>query len=107
MKEPMITMLKIYKPLEQGVDWMGYKIRRSSDLTFHHIIEARNGGERVLENGAILVRTAHEYLNYLDIYYHVTYDDLNYLFKELNATRMPPTPDYFEEVRYVLKKVKD
>lgn len=106
MKEPMITMLKIYKPLELGVDWLDYKIYRPTDLTFHHIKEARNGGKRVLENGAILVRRSHEYLNFLDLYYHNCYEDLNYLFKELNMTRQPPTPEYYDEVHYVLKKVK-
>lgn len=106
MKEPMITMLKIYKPLELGVDWMDYKIVRTSDLTFHHIKEARNGGKRVLENGAILVKASHQYLNYLDRYYHKHYNDLNYLFKQLNMTMQPPTQDYYDEVHHVLKKVK-
>lgn len=106
MKEPLITMLRIYKPLELGVDWMDYKIYRTSDLIFHHIVEARNGGRRVLENGAILVRSSHNYLNYLDLYHHGCYEDLNYLFKELNSTMLPPTPEYYEEVRYILRKVK-
>lgn len=106
MKEPLITMLTIYKPLELGVDWMDYKICRTSDLTFHHIIEARNGGRRVLENGAILVRKSHEYLNYLDVYYPIIYRDLNYLFKELNSTMLPPTKDYYDELHHVLRKVK-
>lgn len=106
MKEPLITMLEIYKPLELGVDWMDYKICRTSDLTFHHIVEARNGGRRVLNNGAILVRKSHEYLNYLDVYHHLVYRDLNYLFKELNSTMLPPTQDYYDELHHVLRKVK-
>ena len=106
MKEPLITMLEIYKPLEQGVDWLNYKICRKSDLTFHHIIEKRNGGKRILTNGAILVRVSHDYLNYLDRYYHKHYQDLNWLFKELNKTMKPPEQDYFDEVEYVLKKVR-
>lgn len=106
MREPMITMLKIYKPLELGVDWLEYKICRPEDLTFHHIVEARNGGQRVLENGAILVRKSHDYLNYLDLRYNDYYKALNELFMELNKTMMPPTPEYYDEVRYVLKKIK-
>lgn len=107
MKEPLITMLQIYKPLELGVDWMDYKIVRVNDLTFHHIKEVRNGGKRELSNGAILVRSAHDYLNFLDRYYHEYYKYLNELFKELNMTMMPPTEEYYDEVHYILKKVKE
>ena len=106
MKEPMITMLQIYKPLELGVDWMNYKIVKPSDLTYHHILEKRRGGQRTLQNGAILVRVAHDYLNYLDRYYHKYYNDLNGLFKELNMTMAPPDDSYYEEVNHVLKKVR-
>ena len=106
MKEPLITMLQIYKPLELGVDWMNYKIVRVNDLTYHHILEKRHGGKRTLQNGAILVRVAHDYLNYLDRYYHKYYNDLNGLFKELNMTMAPPDDGYFIEVNRVLKKVR-
>ena len=106
MKEPLITMLEIYKPLELGVDWMNYKIVRPRDLTFHHIKEKRNGGKRTLENGAILIRRSHDYLHYLDRCYHKYYKDLNELFHQLNMTMQPPTEDYYEEVEYILKKVR-
>lgn len=106
MKEPLITMLEIYKPLEQGRDWMDYKIVRPKDLTFHHIKEKRNGGKRIITNGAILIRRSHEYLNYLDHCHHKYYKDLNDLFHLLNMTMKPPTEDYFEEVHHILKKVK-
>lgn len=106
MKEPMITMLQIYKPLELGVDWMDYKIVRVSDLTFHHIKEKRHGGKRVLSNGAILVKDAHNYLNYLDRYYYEYYKQLNGLFKELNMTMLPPDENYYIEVNNILKKVR-
>ncbi len=106
MKEPLITMLEIYKPLEQGRDWMNYKIVNPADLTFHHIKEKRNGGARVLNNGAILIRRSHDYLNYLDYCYHRYYKDLNELFHILNMTMAPPTEDYYEEVDYILRKIK-
>lgn len=106
MKEPLITMLEIYKPLEQGKDWMGYKIHKQSELTFHHIKEKRNGGKRILSNGAILIRRSHEYLNYLDYCYHRYYNDLNYLFKILNLSMKPPTDEYYEEVNHILRKIR-
>lgn len=106
MKEPLITMLQIYKPLEIGKDWLGYNINKTSELTYHHIKEKRNGGKRILSNGAILIRESHEYLNYLDYYYHKYYKDLNELFKWLNMTMKPPTNEYYKEINYVLKKVR-
>lgn len=106
MREPLITMLEIYKPLELGVDWLNYKIVKPSELTYHHIKEKRNGGKRTIQNGAILVRRSHDYLHYLDRYYHKHYRDLNELFHALNMTMQPPTEDYYEEVEHILRKVR-
>lgn len=106
MKEPLIKMLKIYKPLELGVDWLDYKIINPNDLTYHHILEKRNGGRRTIENGAILIRESHDYLHFLDRYYHKYYRNLNDLFRALNMTMQPPTEEYYEEINYILKKVR-
>ncbi len=75
-------------------------------LTFHHILEKRNGGKVIWENGALISLYSHEYLNYLDREYHRLYNDLNCLFYELNKTYKPPTEDYYNEVKLVLKKAK-
>ena len=75
-------------------------------LTFHHILEKRNGGKAIFENGALLSRSSHDYLNYLDAVYHKLYNELNGLFLELNRTYKPPTNDYYEEVNHILVKVK-
>lgn len=106
MKEPLISMLEIYKPLEIGKDWMNYKIIKINDITFHHIIEKRNGGKKTIDNGAILIRQSHEYLNFLDNYYHKIYNELNNMFKCLNMTSKPPTNEYYNEINYILKKVR-
>lgn len=106
MREPLITMLRIYKPLEIGKDWLNFKICRPRDLTFHHILEARNGGKRIITNGAILVRKSHQFLNYLDTNIHGAYMDLNYLFYLLNLSEAPPTEEYYREVDKILKKVR-
>ena len=75
-------------------------------LTYHHILEKRNGGKVTIENGALLGRNEHDYLNFLDNYYHKLYNDLNDLFRELNRTYAPPTQEHYEEINYVLRKVK-
>lgn len=75
-------------------------------MTYHHIIERRNGGKAVWENGALLGRSSHDFLNMLDYKYHNIYNELNWLFFELNRTYLPPTEDYYENVKHVLKKVR-
>ena len=75
-------------------------------LTYHHILERRNGGKVTIENGALIGRNEHDYLNFLDNNYHKIYDELNELFYELNKTYAPPTQNHYENVEYVLKKIK-
>lgn len=106
MREPLITMLWIYRPLEIGKDWLNYKIYKPSDLTFHHIHEAKYGGKREITNGAILTRKAHDDLNWLEYHRPRIYSDLNYLFYLLNLSEAPPTKEYYREVERILKKVR-
>ena len=81
--------------------WIPYK---KEILTFHHILEKRNGGKEVWENGALLSSTSHQYLNYLDYKYHKIYKELNDMFHDLNRTYAPPTTDYYKEINHILKK---
>lgn len=78
--------------------------RRKDILTLHHILERRNGGKTLWENSALLSNRSHQYLNYLDYYEHNKYKELNGLFIELNRTYMPPTTEYYDEVKLILKK---
>lgn len=82
------------------------KNNRDKKLSLHHILEARNGGQILWENIALLSRSEHDYLNYLDKQYHKIYEELNGLFTELNRTYSPPTDAYYDEVEHVLAKVK-
>jgi hypothetical protein len=104
MKEPTRELVAIFKPIEIGYDWMDWEIGKKKELTFHHIIEARNGGKCTLRNGAILTRQAHDYLNYLDCREHKLYQELNGLFAELNKTMQPPEDDYYEELNGIYVK---
>ena len=56
-------MLVIYKPLNE--DWMGFKLKRNNPYTFHHIKEKRHGGRYEIQNGALLTREGHQFLNFL------------------------------------------
>ncbi len=104
MNEVLIEMLKIYQP--DGRCWMNYELSKKNNYTFHHIKEVRNGGLYVIENGAILTRDAHTYLNYLSRNDYIIYKKLNQLFQRLNNTRKPPTFLYYEELDDIMKKVR-
>ena len=82
--------------------WMGYKVTKKNQYTYHHIKEARYGGRVSIDNGALLTRGAHNDLNLLDEHARDLYHELNDLFKILNQTKKPPTKEYFKEVNGVL-----
>ena len=74
MKEVTKTMIKDFRIMKLGHDFMGYKVNRAKDLSFHHLIiphresRAYGIGEGYLYwNGAILVQdTSHEYLHRIE-----------------------------------------
>ena len=85
MREVTKLMIKDFKIMKLGYDFMGYKVNRTKDLSFHHlIIQHRESktygiGEGYLYwNGAILRQdTSHAYVHVIekidpDIFYELT-----------------------------------
>ena len=85
MREVTKLMIKDFKIMKLGYDFMGYKVNRTKDLSFHHLIiphresKAYGIGEGYLYwNGAILRQnTSHDYLHIIekidpDIFYELT-----------------------------------
>lgn len=74
MKEVTRTMIKDFRIMKLGYDFMGYKVDRTKDLSFHHLIiphresKAYGIGEGYLYwNGAILRQdTSHEYAHVIE-----------------------------------------
>ena len=74
MREITKLMIKEYKLMKLGYDFMGYDITNKSNLSFHHLIiphrncKAMGLGEGYLEwNGAILNQnTSHDYLHLIE-----------------------------------------
>ena len=74
MKEVTKIMVKDFKIMKLGYDFMSYKVDRAKDLSFHHLIiphresKAYGIGEGYLYwNGAILKQdTSHEYLHVIE-----------------------------------------
>ena len=85
MREVTKLMIKDFKIMKLGYDFMGYKVNRTKDLSFHHLIiphresKAYGLGEGYLYwNGAILRQnTSHDYLHLIEnidpeIFYELT-----------------------------------
>ena len=85
MREVTKLMIKDFKIMKLGYDFMGYKVNRTKDLSFHHLIiphresKAYGIGEGYLYwNGAILRQnTSHDYLHIIEnidpeIFYELT-----------------------------------
>ena len=74
MREITREMIKEYRLMKLGYDFMGYDITNKSNLSFHHLIiphrncKAMGLGEGYLEwNGAILNQnTSHDYLHLIE-----------------------------------------
>lgn len=53
-------MVKLYKIKKIGLDFMGYRVDKTNNISFHHlIIPNRLGGKREISNGAILMQGQH------------------------------------------------
>lgn len=97
-----IEMLKIYKPIS-GLDWLNYKLVKDK-VTFHHIIKRDNGGKRTIENGALLMPVAHQYLHLIENKDIDTYIGINKMFEYINLQRHEPTQEQREILEYMLMK---
>ena len=102
MNGALIIMGYIYNP--SGFDWMNFKLTDKNPYTFHHIVEKRNGGDKSIENGAILTNYAHQLLNVFDYFCPEAYNDLQNVFTRINTSGEPPTNDIVKEVDQILYK---
>lgn len=85
MREITKIMVNDFKIMKLGYDFLGYKVNRKQDLSYHHLIiprrhckEAGLGEGYLYWNGAILRQnTSHDYLHIIekidpDIFYELT-----------------------------------
>ena len=74
MKEITKIMINDFKIMKLGYDFLGYKVNRKQDLSYHHLIiprrhckEAGLGEGYLYWNGAILRQnTSHDYLHIIE-----------------------------------------
>lgn len=57
-----------FKLQELGIDFMGYEFETKKDLTYHHIQPKNYGGETTFENGALLIRSSHNYIHTIEAF---------------------------------------
>lgn len=105
MKQITREMLKIYKPLS-NMDWMNYKLVKR-DLTFHHLVKREHGGQQIIENGALLMPIAHQYLHIIEYKDIETYNAINKIFKYVNEQQYEPTQDQREIIEYLLRQFEE
>ena len=113
MREITKEMVKNFKIMKLGYDFMGYKVDRTNNLSFHHLIIPHKDchkyglGEGYLYwNGAILVQdTSHDYLHIIqqydeEIFYHITSEMIDQNIKgrldEYNLKKIHDLLNYFE-----------
>ena len=99
-KEILSKMFKIYG--NPSIDWMGFRVTENNPITFHHIIEERNGGKGNIHNGALLTNYAHQELHKLEISDKELYDEYQYWFKVINDMKCPPT----KEIKNIMRHLK-
>lgn len=94
-------MIKIYQPSDY--DWMSYQITVKNILTFHHILEQKNGGLITIDNGALVTKKGHRALNIIENKSWLLYKAWNELFQEINKSKQP-LDDYYITQSKILKK---
>ena len=92
----LTRMIDRYEPDDE--DWMGFKLSNNNTYTFHHIRERRAGGKEEMENGAILTRFGHQFLNYLDHHNKRAYNDYQAIFRQINKNKGPIPDDLLEDI---------
>ena len=102
MKQITKEMLRIYVPYS-GLDWMNYKLVKS-DITYHHIQKKCDLGSRTIENGALLMPVAHNYLHLIECKEIDTYIALNKIFKYINQQKYEPTQEQRELIEFFLQE---
>lgn len=81
-------MIKLYRIKKVGLDFMGYKVDKRSNISFHHLlIPNRFGGKRIIQNGALLMQgqyqsesNSHDYLHLIE---HIDIEIFNLITSEM------------------------
>lgn len=85
MKPITNFMITEYGVQVLGMDFMGYKLMRGDEYTYHHIKKKCEGGPISVENGAVLCgKTSHPYLHLIEYHDRRYYDFVSHELKGIN-----------------------
>lgn len=98
MGDLLKLMLNIWEM--NTTDWLGYT--NEEKYSFHHIIKKSQGGKKIIENGAPLHQSSHQYLHTIENYDLDKYIFLNKILKDVNNQRYMTTKEQLEQIRFVL-----
>lgn len=103
MKNITREMIKIYN-LDM-LCFMGYTLDRTA--SYHHIIKREHGGKETIENGAVLNKTAHEYLHIIEYKDYDTFIAINKILKIINNQRDKPTKEQLQIISKLLSMFEE
>lgn len=103
MKRVLRILVDIFQP--EGIDWMNFALSRDNPYTYHHIVEKSKGGDKSIDNGAILTRRAHTFLHTLEKVCPDAYNDLQNVFLKINGSKQPVSDEIIREIDEILYKV--
>lgn len=103
MKGALDVLVQIFKP--NGFDWMNFALSKNNPYTYHHIIKKCDGGEKSVDNGAILTKKAHTFLNKLEKVCPDAYNDLQEVFRKINGSKTPPNDEIIDEIDNILYRL--
>ena len=96
-------MLKMWNM--NTMDWMGYdNLERYS---FHHLTKKCDGGEKEINNGAILHQNSHSYLHTIENYDLDKYIFLNTVLRAINEQKTMPSIEQLKQIKLVLKEFQN
>lgn len=100
MDNTLKTLINIYNM--NGMDWMGYQL--DERYSFHHLTKRCHGGERTINNGAVLYISSHSYLHTIEYYDLQKYIFINNILKDINNQRAMPTKEQLIHIEYILRE---
>lgn len=93
MNEMLQFMLIIFGTSEY--DWLGFKVTGNNPLTCHYIRKYNDGGEKTVNNMALLTIGAHRYLHDIEQFDIELYNKINMFLKNINQQRRYPNNDEY------------
>ena len=103
MDNTLKTLINIYNM--NGIDWMGYQL--DERYSYHHLVKRCHGGERTINNGAVLYLSSHSYLHTIEYYDLQKYIFINNILKDINNQKTMPTVDQLKLIDYILKQFEN